>query len=35
MLGKTFKNRYKVVIRGDEMTWTDDKGATKKLQRIK
>jgi hypothetical protein len=35
MLGKTFKNRYKVVISGDEMTWTDDKGATKKLKRIK
>jgi hypothetical protein len=35
MLGKTFKSRYKVVISGDEMTWTDDKGATKKLKRIK
>ena len=35
MLGQKFKHRYKVVINGDEMTWTDEKGATKKLKRIK
>jgi hypothetical protein len=35
MFGKTFKNRYKVVMNGDEMTWTDEKGTTKKLKRIK
>jgi hypothetical protein len=35
MLGKKFKHRYKVVINGDEMIWTDEKGATKKLKRIK
>jgi hypothetical protein len=35
MLGQTFKHKYKVTINGDEMTWTDEKGATKKLKRIK
>jgi hypothetical protein len=35
MFGKKFKNHYKVVVNGDEMTWTEDKGPAKKLKRIK
>lgn len=35
MFGKKFKHQYKVVINGDEMTWTEEKGPTKKLKRIK
>ena len=35
MLGKAFKHQYKVVINGDEMTWTDQEGASKKFKRIK
>ncbi len=34
MFGQKFKHQYKVVITGDEMTWTDEKGAVKKLKRI-
>jgi hypothetical protein len=35
LLGKKFTHQYKVVINGDDMTWTDEKGNTKKLKRIK
>ena len=35
MLGKKFNHKYKVAINGGEMTWTDEKGATKKFKRIK
>lgn len=35
MFGKKFKHQYKVVVNGDEMTWTEEKGPTKKLKRIK
>jgi hypothetical protein len=34
LLGQKFKHQYKVVLNGDEMTWTDEKGAAKKLKRI-
>jgi hypothetical protein len=35
MLGQKFKHQYKVVINGDEMTWTDEEQNTKKFKRIK
>jgi hypothetical protein len=35
LLGKTIKNRYKVAITGDEMTWTDEKGSARKFKRTK
>jgi hypothetical protein len=35
MFGKKFKNKYKVAINGDDMTWTDEKGVAKKFTRIK
>jgi len=35
MRGQKFEHQYKVVINGDKMTWTDEKGTTKKLKRIK
>jgi len=34
MLGKTFKNKYKVAFTENGMTWTDEKGTVKRFKRL-